>query len=583
MIVPPIIGASGLPWRARLGDERIATAIAQAHDLPEIVARVLAGRGIAPDGVAEFLNPTLRALLPDPSHLRDMEKAVARLVRAIEQRETVAIFGDYDVDGATSVSQLSDYFAALGICSIPYIPDRMREGYGPSIAAFDALIAQGATLIITVDCGTLAFAPITHARAKHVDVLVFDHHLSEARLPEAHAIVNPNRMDETSPHRNLCAAGVVFLVLVALNKALRESGFFNDVRREPNLLKLLDRVALGTVCDVMPLTGLNRAYVAQGLKLLAQRGHVGLRALADVARFDAAPSVYHLGFLLGPRINAGGRVGESSLGIRLLASHDALEAKALAAQLDHYNQERQAIESVVLEQALAQAESQTNRPVLLVASEHWHPGVIGIVAGRLKEKFARPAIVASIEGASVKASARSVTGADIGAVTHRAVTRGLLTAGGGHAMAAGFSFPLDKRDAIHDYYAEQLSVAVTAYGESRVKLYDGWVTVSGANLALYDALKQLEPYGLGFPKPKLALSEAKIIYRQPMKEKHLKLVLADSSGEARLQAVAFNIQDTPLGALLATANTLHFYGELSENYWQGQSRLQLIIEDAAVA
>ncbi|MFO0110111.1 MAG: single-stranded-DNA-specific exonuclease RecJ, partial [Alphaproteobacteria bacterium] len=388
MIVPPIIGASGLPWRARLGDERIATAIAQAHDLPEIVARVLAGRGIAPDGVAEFLNPTLRALLPDPSHLRDMEKAVARLVRAIEQRETVAIFGDYDVDGATSVSQLSDYFAALGICSIPYIPDRMREGYGPSIAAFDALIAQGATLIITVDCGTLAFAPITHARAKHVDVLVFDHHLSEARLPEAHAIVNPNRMDETSPHRNLCAAGVVFLVLVALSRALREAGYFNDARREPNLLTMLDRVALGTVCDVMPLTGLNRAYVAQGLKLLAQRGHVGLRALADVARFDAAPSVYHLGFLLGPRINAGGRVGESSLGIRLLDSHDALEAKALAAQLDHYNQERQAIESVVLEQALAQAESQTNRPVLLVASEHWHPGVIGIVAGRLKEKFA---------------------------------------------------------------------------------------------------------------------------------------------------------------------------------------------------
>ncbi len=581
MIVPPIIGASGLPWRARLADERMATAIAQAHDLPEIVARVLAGRGIALDTVAEFLNPTLRGLLPDPSHLLDMDKAVARLVRAIERRETVAIFGDYDVDGATSVSQLSDFFAALGICSIPYIPDRMREGYGPSIAAFDALIAQGATLIITVDCGTLAFAPINHARAKHVDVLVFDHHLSEAGLPEAHAIVNPNRMDETSPHRHLCAAGVVFLVLVALSRALREAGYFNAVRREPNLLTMLDRVALGTVCDVMPLIGLNRAYVAQGLKLLAQRGHVGLRALADVARFDAAPSAYHLGFLLGPRINAGGRVGESSLGIQLLASHDALEAKALAAQLDRYNQERQAIESVVLEQALAQAESQTNRPVLLVASEHWHPGVIGIVAGRLKEKFARPAIVASIDCTIVKASARSVTGADIGAATHRAVTQGLLLAGGGHAMAAGFSFALEKRDAIHDYYAHQLATAVTAYGESRAKLYDGWVTVSGANQALYDALSQLEPYGLGFPKSRLVLSHAKIIYRQPMKEKHLKLLLADSHGEARLQAVAFNIQDTPLGAMLATAPALHLFGELSENRWQGQSRLQFIIEDAA--
>ena len=576
-----IIGASQLPWRPRLADDRLAAAISQQHGLPEIVARVLAGRGIAPDSVAEFLHPSLRSMLPDPSHLLGMDKAVARLVRAVEQRETIALFGDYDVDGATSVSQLTDYFAALGIPTIPYIPDRMREGYGPNIPAFDALIAKGASLIITVDCGTLAFEPIAHACSKNIDVLVFDHHLGEARLPDAHAVVNPNRVDETSPHRNLCAAGVVFLVLVALNRALRESGYFNDARSAPDLLALLDRVALGTVCDVMPLTGLNRAYVTQGLKLLAQRRHIGLRALADVARFDAAPTVYHLGFLLGPRINAGGRVGESSLGIRLLASREEAEARGLAATLNQYNQERQAIESVVLERALAQAETQRNMPVLLVADAGWHPGVIGIVAGRLKETFARPAIVGSMEEGVIKASARSVAGADIGAVTHRAVTEGLLLAGGGHAMAAGFSFAADKREAVHAYYTQQLAAAVAAYAESRAKLYDGWVTVAGANPELLAALTQLEPYGLGFPKPKLVLAEAKVLYRTLLKEKHLKLVLADAHGTVRLDAIAFNIQGTPLGEMLARENRLHLYGELAENHWQGARRLQFIIDDAA--
>ncbi|MFZ4126053.1 MAG: single-stranded-DNA-specific exonuclease RecJ, partial [Rickettsiales bacterium] len=429
--------ASGLPWRDRLQDERAALAIAQQHELPELVARILAGRNIALDAVPEFLNPTLRAALPDPFHLRDMDKATLRLMKAIEQKETIAIFGDYDVDGATSVSQLTDYFAALGVRSIAYIPDRMKEGYGPNVDAFDTLIGNGATLIITVDCGTLAFEPITHAAAKGVDVLVIDHHIGEARLPNAVAVVNPNRVDETSPHTNLCAAGVVFLVLVALNKTLRESGYFNDTRKELNLLPMLDRVALGTVCDVMTLTGLNRAYVTQGLKLLAQRQHIGLRALADVARFDATPAVYHLGFLLGPRINAGGRVGQSDLGIRLLMSANEAEAAALARTLDQHNKERQAIEMMVLEQALAQAESQKNMPVILLASPDWHEGVIGIVAGRLKEKFARPAMIGNITNGKVKISARSVSGADIGAVTHRAVSLGLLTNGGGHAAAAG--------------------------------------------------------------------------------------------------------------------------------------------------
>lgn len=579
----PLDTASGLPWRERLQDTRAALAIAQQHGLIEIVARVLAARHIALDDVPEFLNPQLRTALPDPFHLRDMDKAVARLMHAIAQKETIAIFGDYDVDGATSVSQLMDYFSALHVPTLPYIPDRMSEGYGPNIAAFDTLIAKGATLIITVDCGTLAFEPIAHAAAKNIDVMVIDHHMSEARLPAAVAIVNPNRIDETSPHTNLCAAGMVFLVLVALNKTLREAGYFNDARKEPNLLPFLDRVALGTVCDVMTITGLNRAYVAQGLKLLAQRQHVGLRALADVARFDAMPSVYHLGFLLGPRINAGGRVGESDLGIRLLMSQDANEAATIAKQLDTHNQERQAIELMVLEQALEQSEAQKNMPVILLTSPTWHEGVIGIVAGRLKEKFARPAIIGSEKNGIIKASARSVTGADMGAVTHRAVSLGLLEKGGGHAAAAGFVFAANKRDAVHEYFAQQLSGAVTAYGESRSKLLDGWIRVSGATQELYDALKQLEPYGLGFPKPKLALRDAKIIHRTVLKDKHLKLVLADDSGKSRLNAIAFNVNDTKLGEMLTTQQTLHLYGELSENHWQGSSSLQFMIDDAAVS
>lgn len=575
--------ASGLPWRDRLTDERAALAIAQQHELPELVARVLAARNITLDAVPEFLNPTLRSALPDPFHLRDMDKAVLRIMQAIEKRETIALFGDYDVDGATSVSQLADYFAQLNIKTISYIPDRMSEGYGPNIGAFDKLIAQGASLIITVDCGTLSFDPITHAAAKGTDVLVIDHHIGEARLPNAIAVVNPNRIDETSPHTNLCAAGVVFLVLVALNKTLREAGYFNDMRKEPNLLPMLDRVALGTVCDVMTLTGLNRAYVTQGLKLLAQRGHLGLRALADIARFDTTPSVYHLGYLLGPRINAGGRVGESDLGVKLFAAQDEGEAAVLAQRLDQHNKERQAIENIVLEQALAQAEAQANMPVILLASEHWHAGVIGIVAGRLKEKYARPAIIASVTADSAKASARSVTGADIGAATHRAVALGHLTAGGGHAAAAGFSFDIGKRDIVHQYYSEQLSSAVTAYGESRAKLLDGWITVSGATQALYDALKQLEPYGLGFPKPKLALRDARIAHRTVLKDKHMKLVLADDANTSRLDAIAFNVNDTKLGEMLASAKTLHLYGELNENHWQGYKSLQFIVDDAAIA
>ena len=460
-MITSIKTASDLPWQPRAADERVALAMAQQHGISELLAGILAGRGVALDDVPRFLNPTLRDDLPDPFHLLDMDKAVARIMRALNEKQPIAVFGDYDVDGATSTALLHRYFAALGVSITPYIPDRMKEGYGPSVEGFAKLIDAGAQLIITVDCGTLAHAPIAYAASRGVDVMVLDHHLSSGALPDAVAVVNPNRVDETSPLTHLAAVGVTFLLLVALTKKLREAKFFGagslvlgsgtngpsqhpvpstQHRLEPNLLSLLDLVALGTVCDVMPLTGLNRTLVAQGLKVMAGRRNLGLSVLSDVARLDESPNVYHLGFLLGPRINAGGRVGASGLGVALLTSDDAFAAQHMAEILDTHNAERQAIEAMVSEQAFAAAEAQSNLPVIMVAAAGWHQGVIGIVAGRLKEKFQRPAVVVSLENGMGKASARSVTGADFGAAVHAALAEALITHGGGHAMAAGLAW-----------------------------------------------------------------------------------------------------------------------------------------------
>lgn len=575
MHIPSSNTASGLAWVSRATDARAALAIAQQHGLPELLAGILAGRGIAIEDAPQFLAPTLRDQLPDPFHLKDMDKAVDRIVRAIERKETVAVFGDYDVDGATSTALLWHFLSPLGVRVIPYIPDRAKEGYGPTIAAFDTLIADGAQLIVTVDCGTMAHQPIAHAQTKNIDVLVLDHHLSGPDLPAAYALVNPNRYDETSTQRHLAAVGVTFLVLVALNKSLREKGY-----PETSLLPLLDMVALGTVCDVMPLTGLNRAFVAQGLKLLGQRRQRGLAALADVANLSELPSAYHLGFVYGPRINAGGRVGEAGLGVRLLTSADEGELQDTAMRLHKHNAERQAIEAGVLEKAMEQAQSQTNAPVIVVAGEGWHQGVIGIVAGRLKEKFARPAAVIALDGITGKGSARSVPGADMGAAIHAAVQLGLLSHGGGHAMAAGFSIESDKLDAFRDYLCQRLAKAVTDYAESRVRKLDGWISAAGANVELLEQIGRAAPYGLGNPSPRFGIRHARILHRSVMKDKHLKLVLGDETG-GRLEAVAFNVGDSQLGAWLSTMPSLHLAGELTLNRWQGRETPQFIVEDAA--
>ena len=576
--------ASGLSWVLRHENERRVLAMAQIHGISEMLARILVGREVAVEDVPLFLQPTLRASLPDPFHLIDMDKAVARLVKAIGARERMAVFGDYDVDGATSSSLLFDYFSALGRPLDIYIPDRLKEGYGPTITAFDTLINRGATLIITVDCGTLSHDPIAHAAARGVDVIVLDHHLSTGALPPACAIVNPNRVDESSPHRNLAAVGVTFLFLVALTKRMKEEAVNqipNPQSPIPDLLDFLDRVALGTVCDVMPLTGLNRAFVTQGLKVLRQRHHAGLAALADRARLDETPNVYHLGFLLGPRINAGGRVGEANLGIRLLTSADENERIELAARLDQLNAERQAIEASITEEAMAIAASQANAPVIVVTKEGWHAGVIGIVAARLKEQFARPAAVIALEGEVGKGSARSVVGADIGAAVHAAHTHRLLLAGGGHAMAAGFSLSKSQIPAFQNFLCERLSRAVSEYQEARVKKLDGWVTVGGATFALLEDIERAGPFGVGNSSPRLGLRHVRILHRDVMKEKHIRLTLCDDAGSQRLTAVAFHAVGNRLGEWLLTERNLHVFGELKRNRWQGRDTVQLIIEDAA--
>lgn len=578
------LGQRWLPRIESVQQERLAVAISQQTGLPEIVARILVGRGIAPEEVHDFLHPTLKAYLPDPAHLQGMSAALARIQKAIIAHENIAIFGDYDVDGATSSALLKRYFAALGVPVIIYIPDRMKEGYGPNIAAFETLAEQKATLILTVDCGTVSFDPVAAIKLKGVDVIVIDHHQALAMLPDAVSVINPNRIDQESDCRHLAAVGVVFLLLVALNRALREQGFFKT-HSEPNLLQWLDLVALGTICDVMPLTGLNRAFVSQGLKVMAQRGNAGIAAIADVAHLDEAPTPYHVGFMIGPRINAGGRVGESALGSQILSQDDPDFCREMALRLDQYNAERQAIETSVLDAAMKQAELQANQPCILVHSQGWHEGVIGIVAGRLKEQFQRPALVVSVHGEMGKGSARSVTGIDMGSLVARARELGYLIAGGGHAMAAGFSLHPEQISAFTDFLHEQMAKSLAEYVSSRAFLYDGMLSVGGANMELYQLLEQAGPYGIGNPMPRFIIPSATITRVDRMKEKHLRAYIADTSSKRTLVAVTFNAIGTPLGTLIEqhVGQKLHLAGTLKRNLWQGIQNMQFMLEDAALA
>jgi single-stranded-DNA-specific exonuclease len=572
----------GKAWRSRLNDERAALTLAQRLDLPEIVGRVLAARGVTVEGAESYLNPTLRDLLPDPLGFRDMGAAADRFLLALQRGERVAVFGDYDVDGATSAALLTRFAGAIGLDLRTYVPDRIKEGYGPNLPALTALKAEGVDLVVTVDCGITAFEPLAGAAAAGLDVIVLDHHVAEPQLPTAAAVVNPNRLDEDGSHGYLAAVGVAFLFVVAVNRRLREAGWYRD-RPEPDLRTWLDLVAVGTICDVVPLHGLNRAFVVQGLKVLARRRNTGLAALADAARLDETPGAFHAGFILGPRINAGGRVGEAGLGARLLASDDAAEAAAIAARLEAYNIERRAIEQAVLEDAMVRVEAEgADGPCILVAGEGWHPGVVGIVASRLRERFNRPACVIALDDGIGRGSGRSVRGVELGAAVIAARQAGLLINGGGHAMAAGFTVAGDRLAAFREFMSERIGDEIAAKGIVPSLGIDGALAPRAASTDLLATLAQAGPFGAGNPEPRFVLAAVRVAHADVVGANHVRCTFAGDGG-VRLKGIAFRALDGPLGPALLNARggTLHIAGHLRADNWQGRDGVQLVVEDAA--
>jgi single-stranded-DNA-specific exonuclease len=576
----------GRRWRLRSCDALSAETISQRLGLPEILGRLLAQRGVDLDHVPAFLAPRLREQLPDPSHLRHMETAAERLARAVRNGEGIGVFGDYDVDGATSAALLARFFAAVGGQTRIYVPDRVREGYGPNIEALRRLREEGLQVVVTVDCGTTAHDPLAEAAEAGLEVIVIDHHVAEPLLPRAAAIVNPNRLDETSPHGALAAVGVAFLLAVAVNRTLRRAGWYNTSCTEPDLLQWLDLVALGTVCDVVPLTGVNRALVAQGIKVARRLSNPGLAALASVAGISEPLDAYHLGFMLGPRVNAGGRVGAADLGARLLATEDPALAAEMAARLDAYNRERRDIEARTLEASIAVVENAPQSPVLaFAAGENWHPGVIGIVAARLKERYERPACVVALADGIGKGSGRSVSALPLGPAVIAARQTGLLINGGGHAMAAGFTVAAEKLDALRAFLAERLGDG--RGGEPLVPelRIDSILSIAAAQGQLIDHLTKLAPFGAANPEPRFVFPHVRVIHAEPAGSCHLRCTLADPLDKGRLAAIAFRAAGTPLGEFLTRTRgaAIHVAGRLRRDGWRGGDAVQLTIDDAAPA
>ncbi len=579
---------TGKRWATRLGDERQALAIAQRHGLPDAICRLLAARDVGLDAVGDFLEPTLRKFLPDPSHLKDMDAAVARLVHAVRTGERIVVFGDYDVDGATSSALLLRFFRAVGGDIGVYIPDRRKEGYGPNAPALLKIREEGAQVVVTVDCGITAFEPLAEAKRAGLDLIVIDHHMAEIALPEAVAVVDPNRLDDESPHKHLAAVGVAFLLAVGVNRALREAGWYGASRPEPDLRQWLDLVALGTVCDVVPLLGVNRALVKAGLQVMAQRRNAGLTALADVARLKEAPEAYHLGFLLGPRVNAGGRVGQADLGARLLSSDDPHEVGALAVRLDEFNAERRAIEREVLDQAITRIEglygpdTKSLPSALLVESEGWHVGVIGIVASRLVERYARPVFVIGMDGALGKGSGRSVRGVDLGAAVIAARQAGLLVNGGGHAMAAGLTVARDSLPELTRFLDERTAPQLGVAPPVRELGIDAALAPAAATAELVSMIERAGPFGAGNAQPRFALTGVRVSYAKPVGEGHIRCTLVGPE-RGRVEAIAFRADQSALGpALMDSARpVLHVAGSLKIDRFGGRETVRLQIDDAA--
>jgi len=552
----------------------------------DLLTQLLLARGCPPEELEAHRSPTIRSFMPDPSIFQDMDKAAERLADAVIAGEQVTIFGDYDVDGATSAALLIRLLGALGLEAGYYIPDRLLEGYGPSGDALVSLRDSGASLVVTVDCGAQAFEALSMAHEAGLDVIVVDHHKCATELPVAHSIVNPNRLDEeagAAAHGHLAAVGVAWLLGAALIRTLRSRGYFTS-REEPKLLDLLDIVALGTVADVAQLKGLNRAFVAQGLKIMAGRRNIGLNALITASRLTRAPICSDLGFALGPRINAGGRVGKSDLGVRLLTTSDAEEARVIAEELDRLNGERRAIEAAVQEEADALVARQGNRAVVLVSGEGWHPGVIGIVAGRLKEKLGRPALVVAVdEHGTGKGSGRSIAGVDLGAAILAAKDMGLLEAGGGHAMAAGLTVSAEKIEALAEFLDARLSDDVARASENRALLLDAVIAPGGITPMLADALEQGGPYGMGWPAPRIAAGPMRIIKADVVGKDHVRVIMAGDDGRS-IKAVAFRQAETELGqALLHSGRDKRLWlaGRVKVDDWSGRASAELHIDDAS--
>jgi single-stranded-DNA-specific exonuclease len=581
---------TGRAWRERLdgrGSAR-ALAIAQRYGVDELLARIIAGRDVDVDQVDSFLDPTIKRLMPDPYTLTDMEAAATRIADGITRGESIAIFGDYDVDGATASALLSRYLRHCGLDPIIHIPDRIFEGYGPNVDAIRSFAERGVKLLVSVDCGVTSPEPLAEAKRRGVETVVIDHHQGDEKLPEAVAIVDPNRPDDLSGLGHLAAVGLVFLTLVAVARELRRRNFWSDLRPEPDLLSLLHLVALGTVADVVPLHGLNRAFVAKGLIALRRREHPGTTALMDVARLSGPPEPWHLGFLLGPRINAGGRIGRADLGVRLLLEEDPGEAARIASELDRLNRERQQIERATVAQAEAEALAalglEEKGAVIVTAAQSWHPGVVGLVAARLKERFGRPAFAIALEpSGSGTGSGRSIIGVDLGRAVRRAVQEGLLLKGGGHAMAAGVTLKKDLLGKFRAFMEETLAGSVeAARRRDSALLFDGAVSAGAFNFSLADLVSRAGPFGAGNPEPLLALPAHTLAHADPVGDGHIRARFRSGDGKF-VNAIAFRAMGQPLGRTLLEnrGQALHAAGHIAMDRWQGEERVQLRLVDVA--
>ena len=575
---------SGKNWTSKEFDSDEIDFFKTNYFLDEIVAKLLSIRKIKKEEVKFFLEPTIKNILPNPYVLKDMDKAIERTKKAILNNEKIGIFGDYDVDGATSTAILGKYFELVNITFEIYIPDRKNEGFGPNKKAFSNFIDLGVNLIFTVDCGTLSYGPMEYAKKKNIDVIILDHHQSETKLPSAHSIVNPNRFDDRSDLNYLCAAGVCFMFLVALNKTLRDMNWFSDNSIiEPELIEVLDLVSLGTICDVVPLIGLNRAIVHQGLKIIKRKKNLGLKTLIEVSSIVSNITSYHLGYVLGPRINAGGRVGKSTHGANLLLSQNPKDTFKLAVDLNTYNKERQILESELLKKILNTNYENNSDPVIILYGENWHEGIIGIIAARIKEKFNKPAIIISINKGIGKGSGRSIHGFDLGSTVIGAVQSGLLTKGGGHKMAAGFTIDVNKIDEFKEFVFKKFKSININLEEKKNYYFDAEIAPSAINIEFFEKVNLLAPFGSGNPEPRFVIRDVKLINSKIVGEKHIKNVFIGSDSST-LKTISFNTVETELGSYLLKKNIKPFNiaGKLSLNEWRGQKNVEFIIDDISV-